>query len=147
MLIRRMTSFDTDKVAIIEKNIFSMPWSKEGFDAAINQENNILLVAEIENDIVGYVVMYTSLDEGEITNVAVKTDCRKKHIGDSLIKELKEISNNKGVKRIVLEVRVSNKAAISLYEKNKFKKLGTRKNFYEKPREDAFIMECILEEK
>ena len=138
--IRRMQAKDTDAVAALEKEIFSQPWSSQGFLDAINLDNTVFLVAEEENTIIGYVGMYLSVDEGEITNVAVSPEMRCHGIGGMLLAEAKKEAESRSVGRIVLEVRCSNDSAIRLYERNGFVNHGVRKGFYELPKEDAYIM-------
>ena len=138
--VRRMQLTDTDAVSALEAAIFSQPWTKKGFEDALNMQNTIFLAAENEGKIAGYIGMYLSLDEGEITNVAVAPDTRRRGIGNELISQAKERAFKKGITRIILEVRVSNENAIHLYEKNGFKICGTRKGFYDFPKEDAYIM-------
>jgi ribosomal-protein-alanine N-acetyltransferase len=141
MKIRKMTPEDAALVSEIERKCFSTPWSSQGFLDALAQECTVFLVAEESNEVIaGYVGMYVSLDEGEITNVAVKSDLRGKGIAKALLKELLSYANAHGITRIVLEVRMSNAAAIGLYEGFGFEIIGTRKGFYEFPREDAHIM-------
>ena len=146
MLIRQMKSEDVFQAAEIEKKSFSMPWSPEGFKGALAYEDNIILVAEEAGRIAGYACVYVSFDEGELTNIAVEPEYSVRVIGLMLMKELKRRAEDKSVSKIVLEVRISNATAISLYEKCGFKNLGTRKNFYEQPVEDAYIMAWQAEE-
>lgn len=138
--IRAMQAKDADAVAALERQIFSQPWSRQGFLDAINLGNTVFLVAEENNHIIGYVGMYLSIDEGEITNVAVAPVERCHGVGGMLLEELLSIAEKKGIARIVLEVRVSNDSAIRLYERNGFVSCGVRKGFYEFPKEDACIM-------
>lgn len=138
--IREMQVKDADAVAAIEQQIFSQPWSRQGFLDAVNFANTVFLVAEENNRIVGYIGMYVAMDEGEITNVAVAPVERCHGIGGMLIAELLKIAENKGIARIVLEVRVSNDSAIRLYERNGFVQCGVRRGFYEFPKEDAYVM-------
>lgn len=138
--IREMQVKDADAVVAIEQQIFSQPWSRQGFLDAVNLANTVFLVAEENNRIVGYIGMYVAMDEGEITNVAVAPVERCHGIGGMLIAELLKIAENKGIARIVLEVRVSNDSAIRLYERNGFVQCGVRRGFYEFPKEDAYVM-------
>ena len=139
-MIREMQMKDIETVAKIEQQIFSQPWSKQGFLDAINLSNTVFLVAEENNRIIGYIGMYFSMDEGEITNVAVSQTERCRGTGGMLLKELLRIAENKGIAKIALEVRVSNENAIRLYEKYGFAEGGIRKGFYEFPKEDAYVM-------
>lgn len=138
--IRAMQKQDVEAVESLEREIFSQPWSCQGFLDALQLENTIFLVAEEDRKIAGYIGMYVSLDEGEITNVAVAPKRRQRGIGELLIREMKKEAANHAVSRIVLEVRVSNHSAIRLYERSGFVNLGIRKGFYEMPKEDAYIM-------
>ena len=116
MLVRRMAEEDTAKVARIEKECFSQPWSQQGFIDALKGSDNILVVAEENGEIYGYVCMYVSFEEGEITNVAVSEQYRNKGVGRLLMQTIEREAEANGVERIVLEVRVSNNSAISLYK-------------------------------
>ncbi|MCF2642977.1 MAG: ribosomal protein S18-alanine N-acetyltransferase [Lachnospiraceae bacterium] len=142
--IKRMTKEHLTSVAEIEAEVFSVPWTRQGFADTLTMENVIFLVAEEEGTVVGYCGIYLAADEGEITNVAVSPFRRRKGIADRLLGNLLEQAKKRGIIRFVLEVRCSNEPAISLYEKYGFKIQGIRKNFYDKPQEDAYVM--ILEE-
>ncbi len=140
LTVRRMTQADCVKAAQLEKEIFSQPWSEQGFLDAISMEQNIFLVAEDAGEICGYIGMYQALDEGEITNVAVSPEKRNAGIGWKLMQAALETAKEQGISRVILEVRVSNASAIHLYEKCGFANCGVRKGFYDFPKEDAYIM-------
>lgn len=139
-IIRNMKPEDVPQVAELESQTFSQPWSAKGFLDSLKLSNTIFLVACDGQEIVGYAGMYLSVDEGEIVNVAVAQNMRRKGIGDALLDEMAECAAKKGAQRIVLEVRVSNEPAIRLYEKHGYVRCGVRKGFYELPKEDAYIM-------
>lgn len=138
--VRTMTEQDCSAAAELEKKIFSQPWSEQGFRDAVAMNQNIFLVAEDDGKICGYIGMYQSLDEGEITNVAVAPEKRNAGIGRMLMLAALEEAKQHGIAQIVLEVRVSNASAIHLYEKCGFVNCGVRKGFYDFPKEDAYIM-------
>ena len=140
MQIRRMQISDTECVSEIERAIFSVPWSKQGFVDAVVRDDTIFLVAEEDDKILGYIGMYMSMDEGEITNVAVAEDARRKGVGEALVTSVLQASKEQGIATVILEVRVSNAGAIRLYSKNGFKECGVRKGFYDFPKEDAYTM-------
>ena len=83
--IREMQVRDTNAVAEIERQIFSQPWSRQGFLDAVNLGNTVFLVAEENNRIIGYIGMYLAMDEGEITNVAVAPVERCHGVGGMLL--------------------------------------------------------------
>ena len=136
-----MTANDVPAVAAIEKDCFSEPWSAQGFLDGMNN-SAVFLVAENENgEVTGYIGMYVTAPEGEITNVAVAEHMRGGGTGAALVEAMQQWAAEHGVERIVLEVRVSNDPAIHVYEKKGFTTIGVRKNFYRLPTEDAGIME------
>lgn len=143
--IRQMNSNDVEQVYAIEKEIFSLAWSQKSFAEACQKPENIYLVALTEGQIVGYCGMWTVMEEGNITNMAVAQPFRKQGIAFLLMREMERIAVKKGITAFFLEVRESNANAIQLYEKMNFKNIGIRKNFYERPVENAIIMSKIIE--
>ena len=137
-MIDRLQEKDIDQVAQIEAEIFSVPWSIKSFKDALASEQNIYLKAETDDQIVGYCGIWTSFES------AVKKEFRKAGLGQKLLEAGIQAAAAKGVERILLEVRQSNKAAIRLYEKNGFQTIGLRKSYYTKPVEDAILMERFI---
>lgn len=140
MTIESMTVDDISQVAEIERQIFSIPWSEKAFRDSMESDNTIYIVAKENNNVAGYAGMYLSFEEGNITNVAVNPLSRRKGIGEKLVRDILNRAYEKGVRDVFLEVRETNSVAIALYEKIGFKEEGIRKNFYDKPRENALIM-------
>ena len=139
--IRSMKTTDLDAVTSIEEKVFSMPWTKEGFASALAMPGaNYLVAVEPDGNIVGYCGYYSCMEEAEVTNVAVEPSYRGQGYATTMLKELLVQAKSNRIEKIVLEVRFSNHNAIALYEKLGFVKLGLRKGFYEKPKEDAIIM-------
>lgn len=138
--IAELKSDDAARAAEIERMIFTMPWSEKGFRSSIESPDTEYLGVWTENEMVAYCGFLQSLDEADITNVAVHPDYRQRGIAYAMLKELMEKGKKRGVERYTLEVRAGNAAAIHLYEKLGFVSAGIRKNFYEKPKEDAMIM-------
>lgn len=143
MDIRRMTREDVPEAAALEKRIFSDAWSQDGFYESIQNPNAVLIAAYEDGRLAGYCCMYEVLDEGEIVNVAVAPEFRRKGIAGKMLEALLEKECRREVLNVFLEVREHNGAAVSLYEKFGFKKIGIRKNFYEKPVEDAIVMQKV----
>lgn len=138
--IEYMTAEHIDQIAQLEKQCFSTPWSSQALRQELEVDNAVFLTALYDNNVVGYVGMHNNLGEGYITNIAVDKQYRRKSIGQQLILALFDYAADNNMQFISLEVRVSNNAAISLYEKLGFEKLGIRKSFYSHPTEDALIM-------
>lgn len=130
------------ELALVEKSIFSEPWSEDGF---IEELSNPLAVFKIAVEketkkIIGYVGMHHILDEGYITNIGVLEQYRRKGVAKKLMENLFGYGKEQDMSFISLEVRVSNQKAIDFYEQFGFKQVGKRKNFYKSPTEDAYIM-------
>ena len=140
MEIRKMTETDLPEVCKIENESFSDPWSERSFRDSLMDEKNGYLVAVVDGKIAGYCGLWGIAGEGDIYNVAVKNEFRRKHIGEALLKTLIQQSIERGITSFTLEVRASNEPAIKLYESLGFHGVGTRKDFYTKPKEDAVIM-------
>lgn len=140
IVIRRMQIEDLQQVCAIEKENFSLPWSEQSFLESMKKEYTIFLTALCEGQVAGYLGCYCIAGEGEITNVAVADAYRRKGIGGMLLEKLYEEGAGLDTREFFLEVRESNEAAIALYSRQGFIKEGIRKNFYEKPVENAVIM-------
>lgn len=147
IVVRLMEEKDIPQLVDIEKECFSMPWSEKAFKDSYELSYTHFLVAEVGGNVAGYVGVYRVGDEADITNVAVSSIYRRKGIGKSLLRELISYSQKQNILAITLEVRDSNAGAIALYEQMGFNKVGIRKNFYEKPVEDAIIYQYIFSQK
>lgn len=143
MIIRRMKEEDAPQVALIEADNFSVPWSEKSFREAAVKTETIYVVAEEDGEILGYAGAWCVFGEADITNVCVRKVSRKQGIGTRMLQFLIEEGVNVKIKTFFLEVRESNSAAISLYEKFGFQKIGIRKNFYEKPVENGIVMSFL----
>ena len=131
---------DLDEVMAIEEESFSVPWTENGFFTFLIREDALFLSAVADEKIVGYIGLITAGSEADITNVAVKSTHRGKGIGKQLVGEMIRLAEEKGVEDIFLEVRVSNTPAIRLYGYFGFEQVGLRKDYYDLPKEDAYIM-------
>lgn len=140
MIIHDMEEQDLAQVAALERQLFSVPWSEQGFRDTLDMKDVIFLVAQEGEICIGYCGIYLAADEGEITNVAVDPAYRRKGVARCLLQQLLAQAKERGAAHVVLEVRASNGAARALYESLGFMDCGIRKNFYQKPTEDARVM-------
>ncbi len=140
-MLRPMTMADLDAVCEIEEQCFSVPWSRESMEKELaGNDQAHYLVAEINEKVVGYAGFWQVLDEGHIMNIAVAPEMRGHGIGEELMRAMLQQGMQLGIIYWTLEVRVSNIAAVKLYEKVGFTSAGIRPGYYEKPKEDANIM-------
>ena len=135
-----------EQLLALEKACFSLPWTKEQLLSQLPDEMHCFLVALEDERVLGYVGMMHVLDEGYISNVAVAPEARRRGIGNELIAALLSRAISLNLSFVTLEVRAGNNAAVSLYEKHGFCRVGLRKNYYIFPKEDAILMTIELNE-
>ncbi len=140
MTIEKLAIKHVEQIEKIERQCFSNPWSYLSIQSEIDNENSVFIVALDNETVTAYAGMHVTYGEYYINNIAVKPEYRKKGIATRLLEILIDIVSECKGEFITLEVRKSNESAIKLYEKMSFKVEGTRKNYYEKPTEDALIM-------
>lgn len=128
----------------IEQQSFSVPWTDAMLRMQLQPDSHVFLTAETDGAVVGYAGMLYVLDEGYISNVAVRPDHRRRGIAEALLAALEARGRALMLSFLTLEVREGNAAAIALYEKRGYRIAGRRKNYYEKPTEDALIMTLTL---
>lgn len=145
--IRDLRPDDIDRVEPLERACFSMPWTREQLLGQCRDERHEFLGAfDGDGRLLGYVGMLIVLDEGYISNVAVDASCRRMGVADALIGRLTDLSRERALAFVTLEVRAGNAPAIALYDKHGFVPVGRRKAYYDMPREDALLMTKFLEE-
>ncbi len=140
IVIRDLRESDIAPLSAIEAAAFSMPWSAQDFADLLKRDYCLYLVAEADGRVVGSAGMTDICREGRIDNVVVAEAYRGRGIAQKLLRELFRRGDARGIGAYTLEVRVSNQAAIHIYEKIGFVSAGIRPRFYEKPTEDALIM-------
>lgn len=140
MILREMMIDDLDQVLEIEEELFSVPWTREGFFTFLTRDDSMFLVVEEKEKILGYCGLLMVLDEGDVLNVAVRKDRQREGIGNFLMESLIRLSGQLGISMIHLEVRKGNETAIRLYERLGFERDGIRKGYYTDPVEDAVLM-------
>ena len=128
----------------IEKQCFSSPWTDEQLKTQLDSERHVFLTAINDGQVLAYVGMMFVLDEGYISNVAASPSYRRMGIADALIEALIKRAEALELAFVTLEVRAGNEPAKALYSKHGFVPVGLRKNYYDKPTEDAVLMTKYL---
>lgn len=145
--IRRMKEADLRHVQDIEVLSYSSPWSESTFRGEIQNTSisyPLVVVDKPENRIVGYIIYWHIKEDVQVNNIAVHPDFRGKGIGKAMMKHILEKTRKEGAAFVHLEVRMSNTAALALYKRLGFEVLGTRKNYYMNPLEDALVLGLVL---
>ena len=137
-----MTADHLDEVAALERVCFSDPWSRAMLAEELQNDAAAYLTAldPADGSVVGYAGLLVVLDEGYITNVAVRPESRRGGVASRLLDVFVQFAEANRLAFLTLEVRASNYGAIALYGSRGFRGVGRRKNYYEHPKEDAIIM-------
>lgn len=139
--VEKMEEKHLDQVFEIEKTCFVTPWTYNSLKKELAENDlAVYLVALNGNEVVGYAGMWHVVNEGHITNIAVKEEYRRKGIGTMIMDRFIEYAYHRDMLGITLEVRISNTGAQRMYSKLGFKPEGFRKNYYSDTKEDAVIM-------
>lgn len=134
-----MTGYDIEAALDIERRAFSIPWTRRAFEEALRPEYSAV-VARRGDLTVGYGIAWGGHGQMHIVNLAVHEDFRRQGIGVALLRHILDAAREMSLARAALEVRVSNVAAIALYESQGFRKVALERGYYRDPREDAVIM-------
>ncbi|WP_240035391.1 ribosomal protein S18-alanine N-acetyltransferase [Neobacillus notoginsengisoli] len=138
---RFMREEDIDQILIVERESFTLPWSREAFHNELNHNQYaVYIVLEEDDRIIGYGGVWVVLDEAHITNIAILPEYRGRKLGEALLKKVMDVSKEMGAETATLEVRVSNTPARSLYKKYGFQEGGLRKKYYTDNQEDGIVM-------
>lgn len=139
MNIKNMKAEHIPQIALLEKECFSSPWSENALFEELENPNSHFLSATENGEVCGYIGVQEICGEAYITNIAVFENQRGRGIGRALLRKACEDAKIRNCEFITLEVRKSNKKAISLYLSEGFEQAGIRKNFYSEPTEDGII--------
>ncbi len=138
--VEKMSSLNILGVKEISDLSFSSPWSLLSMEKELINKNAVYIVVKLGNKVVAFGGMWVVFDEGHITNIAVHPDYRRNNFGDVVVENLITIAKDINIVSMTLEVRASKIAAINLYKEHHFSGEGIRKNYYQHPKEDGYIM-------
>lgn len=131
-------------VAQVERECFAHPWSERDLLEFSARPDARLLVWELNGTVAGYVGLFVTWEEAEITNIAVGEEFRRQGGGGFLLEAAKETAAGDGALRLHLEVRASHQDTIRFYRAHGFAEDGRRPGFYRDPAEDAVLMTASL---
>ena len=140
MSIKPMKRADLDDVMGIEEGAFTSPWNRAMYLHELERLDACYLAARSGRLLIGYGGVLVILDEAHIMTLAVRDDYRRQGIAMRILLGLIDRAEEMGARFLTLEVRKSNHAAISLYEKLGFQIMGERKHYYIDNLENALIM-------
>jgi ribosomal-protein-alanine N-acetyltransferase len=138
--IRALAVDDLPAIDAIERRAYPTPWSRSMFASELAKPTSICLGAFEGLDLIGYIINSRYVDAWHIMNVAVAPEHQRRGVAMQLLERLFELTRNDERRGYTLEVRVSNEAAIRLYDRLGFEARGIRRGYYTDNREDALIM-------
>jgi ribosomal-protein-alanine acetyltransferase len=142
--IRPATLADAAALLAIERRCFSDPWSEAAFGEALSSAWTFALVADSGRGPAGYLVGRVAAGSGEILNLAVAPEFRRRGIGGALLEDGLAAFRGRSASEVFLEVRESNHSAQALYLARGFLPVGQRAAYYRNPREDALVLRLAL---
>jgi len=143
LIVRNMIESDVEAIATMESAVFSDAWTAKSIEDTYNQPQAFIVTAELDGKVAGYCIVYFVLDEGEIARIAVDNCFRRQGVGRKLLEQVERTCKEKGIIRLMLDVRESNESARAFYKSLGFEVDGVRKNFYEMPKENAVLMSKV----
>lgn len=142
--IRQMLPQDVAAALVIERSSFTTPWSETSFLAEIRSASSMSLLAEIDGQCAGYIIVKQVADECHLYDLAVHDEHRRKGIATSLLQHVLDAVSTGEFRFFFLEVRASNSSALTLYSSFGFHEYARRRAYYEHPVEDAVLMRLDL---
>ena len=140
MEIRQALPEDIPAAAALEKALFPLGADEAALERLRSDPGSVILCAFDGAELTGFAYFQSVLDEGYVGDLAVRADRRREGIGAALLDALCAAARDRGLAFLTLEVRESNLPARRLYEGRGFETAGLRKNYYEKPTENAVLM-------
>lgn len=142
---RAMTPVDVAAVGVLERAAYPFPWSEGIFRDCI-RVGYLCRVAELDGQVVAYGIVAMGAGEAHILNLCVRDDLRGRGVGRQMLSLLLDRARGAGVGDAFLEVRPTNKLAISLYQSVGFVQVGVRRGYYQaaQGREDALVLKLTL---
>jgi [ribosomal protein S18]-alanine N-acetyltransferase len=138
--LRPMAEIDLPVVMAIETAIYAFPWTQGNFRDSLAAGYDCWMYLR-DGEPIGYAVLMRASDEAHLLNLSIAADWQRQGYGSLLLQQLCELARGRGARLFFLEVRPSNVAAVGLYERHAFQRIGLRRDYYPAPtgREDALI--------
>ena len=141
-----MAEKDLDEVVAAEKQIYPFPWTRGNFLDALRAGYSAWLLRDASGKVAAYSVMMMALDEAHLLNLSVALHAQRNGLGWRTLDWMADVARGYGGRTMLLEVRPSNAAAIRLYQRYRFERIGVRRGYYpaDGGREDAIVMRISL---
>lgn len=143
-MIRVASSDDAEAIAALEQVCFADSWSVGLIVSGLTSPYDHYLILEKDGALIGYGALRTIADESEVHRIAVHPSCRRRGYARELLEQMVCKAMEHQAHSVILEVRPSNLAAMSLYKSFNFREEGRRREYYQNPIEDAALMRLAL---
>ena len=143
--LRPMREADLPAVIAIENTIYAFPWTQGNFHDSLAAGYNCWAYMR-DGELIGYAVLMHAADEAHLLNLSIAANCQRQGYGSRLLRRVCELARGEGARLLFLEVRPSNAAALRLYERHGFERIGLRREYYpaHAGREDALVLSLPL---
>ncbi len=141
-----MLEADLDEVVAAEKLIYPFPWTRGNFLDALHAGYSAWALRDPQRRIAAYAVLMRALDEAHLLNLSVARHAQRSGLGWRTLDWMADVARGYGARTMLLEVRPSNDAALRLYQRYGFERIGVRRGYYPANggREDAIVMRIPL---
>jgi ribosomal-protein-alanine N-acetyltransferase len=143
----RMQAADLAEVLAIEYAVYPFPWTNGNFLDSLHSGYETWVMRDASHNLVGYFLMMPVVDEAHLLNITVHPEVHGRGIGRAMLDQVVRLAREKGLTSVLLEVRPSNRRALTIYARYGFQRIGVRKNYYpaeHNTREDAIVMRLPL---
>jgi ribosomal-protein-alanine N-acetyltransferase len=126
------------EIAALHARLFDPPWDAESIAQLIEHPAAAAFVAQMRlpKAMAGFLIAQIAADEAEILSIGVAPEWQRRGIARLMVEGLIRAARRAEVKRLFLEVAVTNTAADRLYRSLGFKPVGRRKGYYQRPGAD-----------
>lgn len=137
---------DLDDVVAAERQIYPFPWTHGNFLDSLRSGYSAWVLRDGFGRLQAYAILMLALDEAHLLNLSVAREFQRAGLGWRTLEWMAEVARGHGARTMLLEVRPSNPAAIRLYERYGFQRIGVRRGYYPAHlgREDAVVMRITL---
>ncbi len=144
--MRLMTAADLDAVEVIERSVYTHPWTRGNFADSLASGYQCWIL-HLNDHIAGYAVTMVAAGDAHLLNLSIAAPFQRRGLGSELLRFMLQLSRDSGAVTLYLEVRASNQAGRALYARHGFSEIGMRKRYYpaHDGREDAVTMERKLQ--
>jgi ribosomal-protein-alanine N-acetyltransferase len=141
-----MNAVDLDDVVRVEAQIYPFPWTHGNFADSLRSGYSCWVLRDRAGALLAYAIVMLALDEAHLLNLSVALECQGSGLGWRTLEWIAQVARGHGARTMLLEVRPSNPAAIRLYERYGFQRIGVRRGYYPAAdgREDAIVMRVTL---